>query len=50
MDPDRVREIVGSIPRGAWMSYGDVARAAGVSRSTVSRVLSNKAAAGGTKS
>ncbi|HEX4689507.1 MAG TPA: MGMT family protein [Solirubrobacteraceae bacterium] len=29
MDPDRVREIVDGIPRGAWMSYGDVARAAG---------------------
>ena len=29
MDPERVREIVASIPSGAWMSYGDVARAAG---------------------
>jgi alkylated DNA nucleotide flippase Atl1 len=29
MDRDRVREIVASIPPGAWMSYGDVARAAG---------------------
>ena len=29
MDPDRVREIVADIPAGAWMSYGDVARAAG---------------------
>ena len=29
MDPDRVREIVAGIPRGHWMSYGDVARAAG---------------------
>jgi alkylated DNA nucleotide flippase Atl1 len=29
MDPERVREIVAGIPRGAWMSYGDVARAAG---------------------
>jgi alkylated DNA nucleotide flippase Atl1 len=29
MDPDRVREIVAAIPYGAWMSYGDVARAAG---------------------
>ncbi|MEA2311448.1 MAG: hypothetical protein QOE28_1416 [Solirubrobacteraceae bacterium] len=29
MDPDRLREIVGEIPAGAWMSYGDVARAAG---------------------
>jgi alkylated DNA nucleotide flippase Atl1 len=29
MDPERVREIVGSIPPGGWMSYGDVARAAG---------------------
>jgi alkylated DNA nucleotide flippase Atl1 len=29
MDPDRLREVVGAIPAGAWMSYGDVARAAG---------------------
>ena len=29
MDPDRVREIVAEIPPGAWMSYGDVAHAAG---------------------
>jgi alkylated DNA nucleotide flippase Atl1 len=29
MDPDRVREIVSAIPTGDWMSYGDVARAAG---------------------
>ena len=29
MDPDRLREIVASIPHGAWMSYGDVAVAAG---------------------
>jgi alkylated DNA nucleotide flippase Atl1 len=29
MDPDRLREIVSAIPPGAWMSYGDVARAAG---------------------
>jgi alkylated DNA nucleotide flippase Atl1 len=29
MDPERLREIVASIPRGSWMSYGDVARAAG---------------------
>ncbi len=29
MDPERVREIVAAIPPGAWMSYGDVARAAG---------------------
>jgi alkylated DNA nucleotide flippase Atl1 len=29
MDPERVREIVAGIPRGAWMSYGDVAKAAG---------------------
>jgi alkylated DNA nucleotide flippase Atl1 len=29
MDPDRLREIVAAIPAGAWMSYGDVARAAG---------------------
>ena len=29
MDLDRMREIVAAIPHGAWMSYGDVARAAG---------------------
>jgi alkylated DNA nucleotide flippase Atl1 len=29
MDPELVREIVASIPAGGWMSYGDVARAAG---------------------
>src|SRR6476469_8995947 len=29
MDPDRLDEIVASIPSGRWMSYGDVARAAG---------------------
>jgi alkylated DNA nucleotide flippase Atl1 len=29
MDPDRVREIVADIPQGAWMSYLDVALAAG---------------------
>ena len=29
MDPDTLREIVASIPHGAWMSYGDVAAAAG---------------------
>ena len=29
MDPDLLPGIVGSIPPGAWMSYGDVARAAG---------------------
>ena len=29
MDPDRVRAVVTAIPPGAWMSYGDVARAAG---------------------
>ena len=29
MDPDLLREIVGAIPPGAWMRYGDVARAAG---------------------
>ena len=29
MDVDRMREIVAAIPHGAWMSYGDVARAAG---------------------
>ena len=29
MYPERVREVVASIPSGGWMSYGDVARAAG---------------------
>src|ERR687894_2717383 len=29
MDPALLPEIVGAIPSGAWMSYGDVARAAG---------------------
>jgi alkylated DNA nucleotide flippase Atl1 len=29
MDPDRLDEIVTAIPSGRWMSYGDVARAAG---------------------
>jgi alkylated DNA nucleotide flippase Atl1 len=29
MDLDRMREIVAGIPEGGWMSYGDVARAAG---------------------
>src|SRR5690242_10134774 len=29
MDLDRVRDIVASIPPGAWMSYGDIAAAAG---------------------
>jgi alkylated DNA nucleotide flippase Atl1 len=29
MDAELLPEIVASIPPGAWMSYGDVARAAG---------------------
>jgi alkylated DNA nucleotide flippase Atl1 len=29
MDTDRLREVVSAIPHGAWMSYGDVAHAAG---------------------
>jgi alkylated DNA nucleotide flippase Atl1 len=29
MDLDRLREVVAAIPAGAWMSYGDVAAAAG---------------------
>ena len=29
MNLDRMREIVASIPSGSWMSYGDVAAAAG---------------------
>ena len=29
MDLDRMREVVAAIPPGGWMSYGDVAAAAG---------------------
>jgi alkylated DNA nucleotide flippase Atl1 len=29
MDADRLREVVAAIPPGRWMSYGDVACAAG---------------------
>ena len=29
MDGDLVRRVVAAIPPGGWMSYGDVARAAG---------------------
>jgi alkylated DNA nucleotide flippase Atl1 len=29
MDLDRMRDVVAAIPKGSWMSYGDVARAAG---------------------
>jgi alkylated DNA nucleotide flippase Atl1 len=29
MDEERLREVVGAIPEGAWMSYADVAVAAG---------------------
>jgi alkylated DNA nucleotide flippase Atl1 len=29
MDLERVREVVAAIPSGGWMSYGDVAAAAG---------------------
>src|SRR3954470_15559314 len=29
MDLDRLRAVVAAIPPGAWMSYGDVAAAAG---------------------
>jgi alkylated DNA nucleotide flippase Atl1 len=29
MDPDRIEAIVAAIPPGRWMSYGDVAHAAG---------------------
>ncbi len=28
-NPDRIPEIVAAIPKGRWMSYADVARAAG---------------------
>lgn len=41
MDPDRVREVVASIPAGAWMSYGDVAAAAG-GGATHARVLNQR--------
>ena len=29
MDLDQMRAVVAAIPKGSWMSYGDVARAAG---------------------
>ncbi len=29
LDPDKLRKVVGRIPAGRWMSYGDVALAAG---------------------
>jgi alkylated DNA nucleotide flippase Atl1 len=29
MDSDRLRQVVAAIPHGHWVSYGDVARAAG---------------------
>jgi len=29
MDPDKLPQILAAIPPGSWMSYGDVARAAG---------------------
>jgi alkylated DNA nucleotide flippase Atl1 len=29
VDPELVRQVVATIPPGGWMSYGDVARAAG---------------------
>lgn len=29
MDPEKLPDILAAIPRGSWMSYGDVARAAG---------------------
>jgi alkylated DNA nucleotide flippase Atl1 len=29
MDLDQMRAVVATIPKGSWMSYGDVARAAG---------------------
>lgn len=29
IDPERLAEIVGGVPSGGWMSYGDVARACG---------------------
>ena len=29
MDLERVREVVGAIPEGSWMSYGDVVHACG---------------------
>jgi alkylated DNA nucleotide flippase Atl1 len=41
MDPELLREVVASIPHGAWMSYGDVARAAGGS-DTHARTLNGR--------
>jgi alkylated DNA nucleotide flippase Atl1 len=32
LDAERLRDVVGAIPAGAWMSYGDVAAAAGGGR------------------
>jgi alkylated DNA nucleotide flippase Atl1 len=29
MDPDKLPDILAAIPPGSWISYGDVARAAG---------------------
>jgi alkylated DNA nucleotide flippase Atl1 len=29
MDLDQMRAVVAAIPKGSWMSYGDIARAAG---------------------
>ena len=40
MDPDRVREVVAAIPPGRWMSYGDVALAAGGTLRTRARSTS----------
>ena len=45
MDAELLPGIVASIPTGAWMSYGDVARAAGGgdthARSLISRQLAS---------
>ena len=29
LDPDRLRDVVGAIPKGSWMSYADVVTALG---------------------
>ena len=50
MDLDRMREIVASIPTGSWMSYGDVAAAAGgsdVHARTLNQRFIRRSAAGG---
>jgi alkylated DNA nucleotide flippase Atl1 len=38
MDDDRLREVVAAIPPGRWMSYTDVALAAGASAEQARRI------------